>query len=216
MRYTPVELRHVRVGRSLFGYKRHDIDKLLEDVADSFEEVWSERGELADKVEELGEGPRRRQAARGATRCDARLRRAGRGRRARAGEEGGGADRRRGPPGGAVGHARRPGRARPALRRGAPRRDAAPRCARDGRGDEGRAAAASDEAGASGGVAQARGHAGVPGAIRPEDVAAQAGRARGRRPAERRGAEAAARAARGGCARRTTTTPAGPRGFSWG
>ena len=54
MRYTPVELRHIRVGRSLFGYKRHDIDKLLEDVADSFEEVWSERGELADKVEDLG------------------------------------------------------------------------------------------------------------------------------------------------------------------
>ena len=53
MRYTPVELRHVRVGRSLFGYKRRDIDKLLEDVADSFEEVWSERGELADKVEDL-------------------------------------------------------------------------------------------------------------------------------------------------------------------
>ncbi len=53
MRYTPVELRHVRVGRSMFGYKRRDIDKLLEDVADSFEEVWSERGELADKVEDL-------------------------------------------------------------------------------------------------------------------------------------------------------------------
>jgi cell division initiation protein len=54
MRYTPVELRHIRVGRSLFGYKRHDVDKLLEDIADSFEEVWSERGELADKVEDLG------------------------------------------------------------------------------------------------------------------------------------------------------------------
>ena len=53
MRYTPVELRHIKVGRSLFGYKRHDIDKLLEDVADSFEEVWSERGELADRLEEL-------------------------------------------------------------------------------------------------------------------------------------------------------------------
>ena len=53
MRYTPVELRHIRVGRSLFGYKRHEIDKLLEDVADSFEEVWSERGELADRLEEL-------------------------------------------------------------------------------------------------------------------------------------------------------------------
>jgi cell division initiation protein len=53
MRYTPVELRHIRVGRSLFGYKRHEIDKLLEDVADSFEEVWGERGELADRLEEL-------------------------------------------------------------------------------------------------------------------------------------------------------------------
>ena len=53
MRYTPVELRHVRATRGLFGYKRHEIDKLLEDVADSFEEVWSERGELADKLEDL-------------------------------------------------------------------------------------------------------------------------------------------------------------------
>jgi cell division initiation protein len=53
MRYTPVELRHVRAARGLFGYKRHEIDKLLEDVADSFEEVWSERGELADKLEDL-------------------------------------------------------------------------------------------------------------------------------------------------------------------
>lgn len=53
MRYTPVELRHVRAARGFFGYKRHEIDKLLEDVADSFEEVWSERGELADKLEDL-------------------------------------------------------------------------------------------------------------------------------------------------------------------
>jgi cell division septum initiation protein DivIVA len=53
MRYTPVELRHVRATRGLFGYKRHEIDRLLEDVADSFEEVWSERGELADKLEDL-------------------------------------------------------------------------------------------------------------------------------------------------------------------
>ncbi len=53
MRYTPVELRHIRVGRALFGYKRHEIDKLLEDVAESFEEVWSERGELADRLEDL-------------------------------------------------------------------------------------------------------------------------------------------------------------------
>ena len=53
MRYTPVELRHVKMGRSVFGYSRSDTDRLLEDVADSFEEVWCERGELADKVEDI-------------------------------------------------------------------------------------------------------------------------------------------------------------------
>ncbi len=52
MRYTPVELRHVRIGRSLFGYSRDETKRLLDDVADSFEEVWSERGELADKLED--------------------------------------------------------------------------------------------------------------------------------------------------------------------
>src|SRR3954451_2529317 len=53
MSYTPVELRHVRVGRGLFGYKRAAVEQLLLDVADSFEDAWRERGELADHVEEL-------------------------------------------------------------------------------------------------------------------------------------------------------------------
>jgi cell division initiation protein len=53
MRYTPVELRHVRPARSFFGYKRHEVDSLIEDIADSFEEVWRERGELADKLEDV-------------------------------------------------------------------------------------------------------------------------------------------------------------------
>jgi cell division initiation protein len=53
MRYTPVELRHVKLGRSWRGYTRHETDKLLEDVADSFEDVWRERGELADKLHEV-------------------------------------------------------------------------------------------------------------------------------------------------------------------
>jgi cell division septum initiation protein DivIVA len=54
MRYTPVELKHVRIGRALFGgYKRDEIDKLLEDVADSYATVWSERGELTDKLEDV-------------------------------------------------------------------------------------------------------------------------------------------------------------------
>jgi cell division initiation protein len=54
MRYTPVELRHVKIGRTLIGgYSRSETDKLLEDVVASFEEVWRERGELADKVEDI-------------------------------------------------------------------------------------------------------------------------------------------------------------------
>lgn len=53
MSYTPVELRHVRLRRGLFGYKRAAVEELLEGVADSFEECWSERGELADKLEAL-------------------------------------------------------------------------------------------------------------------------------------------------------------------
>jgi cell division initiation protein len=54
MGYTPVELKHVKIGRSLFGgYKRAETDKLLEDVAESFATVWGERGELADKLEDV-------------------------------------------------------------------------------------------------------------------------------------------------------------------
>jgi cell division initiation protein len=54
MRYTPVELRHVKIGRSTFGgYRKLETDKLIEDIADSFEEVWRDRGELADKLEEV-------------------------------------------------------------------------------------------------------------------------------------------------------------------
>lgn len=51
MSYTPVELRHVRVGRSLFGYNRAMVEQLIEEVAHSFEATWRERGELSEKVE---------------------------------------------------------------------------------------------------------------------------------------------------------------------
>jgi DivIVA domain-containing protein len=50
---TPVEIRHVQLGRSLRGYKRELVDRLLTEVADSFEDVWRERADLADKVEQL-------------------------------------------------------------------------------------------------------------------------------------------------------------------
>jgi cell division initiation protein len=55
MSYTPVELRHVQVGRSVLGYNRGSVEKLLDEVADSFETVWRDRGELTDRVETLEE-----------------------------------------------------------------------------------------------------------------------------------------------------------------
>ncbi|MDQ3992300.1 MAG: DivIVA domain-containing protein [Actinomycetota bacterium] len=54
MAIAPVELRHVRVRRSLlFGYGRRAVNELLEQVADSFEDVWRERADLRDSVEHL-------------------------------------------------------------------------------------------------------------------------------------------------------------------
>ncbi len=53
MALTPVEIRHITMGRSLFGYKRSAVDHLLLDIAESFEDVWRERADLADKVEQL-------------------------------------------------------------------------------------------------------------------------------------------------------------------
>jgi cell division initiation protein len=53
MSYTPVELRHVRVSRSLLGYRPSAVQELLAEVAESFETVWRERHELADQIESL-------------------------------------------------------------------------------------------------------------------------------------------------------------------
>ena len=50
---SPVEIRHITLGRSLFGYGRAVVDKLLEDIVESFEQVWRDRADLADKVEAL-------------------------------------------------------------------------------------------------------------------------------------------------------------------
>lgn len=53
MTLTPVEIRHVRLSRGVFGYRRAPVDELLEEIVDSFEEVWRGRADLADKVERL-------------------------------------------------------------------------------------------------------------------------------------------------------------------
>jgi cell division initiation protein len=53
MTYTPVEVRHVRFRRGVLGYRRRAVEETLTHVADSFEEVYRERAELADEVERL-------------------------------------------------------------------------------------------------------------------------------------------------------------------
>ncbi len=53
MALTPVEIRHMTPGSGLMGYNRGQTDRLLEDIAASFEDVWRERADLADKVEQL-------------------------------------------------------------------------------------------------------------------------------------------------------------------
>ena len=53
MAYTPVEIRHVKLKRGLLGYGRKHVDRLLDEIADSFETVWRERADHADKVEQL-------------------------------------------------------------------------------------------------------------------------------------------------------------------
>jgi cell division initiation protein len=53
MAETPVELRHLRFRRGFFGYRRRVVDGELERAADTFEEVWRERADLADQVDAL-------------------------------------------------------------------------------------------------------------------------------------------------------------------
>ena len=53
MALTPVEIRHVKLGKGLWGYRQGTTDRLLEEIVASFEEVWRERADLEDKLERL-------------------------------------------------------------------------------------------------------------------------------------------------------------------
>ena len=54
MALTPVEIRHMSPPRTTFrGYRVNATDSLLADIVASFEDVWRERADLADKVEQL-------------------------------------------------------------------------------------------------------------------------------------------------------------------
>jgi cell division initiation protein len=50
---TPVEIRHVQLPRRAFGYGRAAVDRLLEEVQRSFEDVWRDRADLRDEVDRL-------------------------------------------------------------------------------------------------------------------------------------------------------------------
>jgi cell division initiation protein len=53
MTIAPVELHHIRLRRGIFGYRRSPVDELIRDTADSFEEVWRQRADFADRIEQL-------------------------------------------------------------------------------------------------------------------------------------------------------------------
>ena len=53
MALTPVEIRHLSPPKAFRGYDRPHVDQLLAEIATSFEDVWRERADLADKVEQL-------------------------------------------------------------------------------------------------------------------------------------------------------------------
>jgi cell division initiation protein len=53
MTITPVELHHVQFRRALRGYSPGAVDKMIEEIADSFEEVWRQRADFADRIEQL-------------------------------------------------------------------------------------------------------------------------------------------------------------------
>ena len=54
MALTPVEIRHLSPAKGFVGATRaRPIDRLLDEIVASFEDVWRERADLADKVEQL-------------------------------------------------------------------------------------------------------------------------------------------------------------------
>jgi cell division initiation protein len=52
MGLSPQEIRHMKPARG-WGYGRGAVDRLLDEVVQSFEEVWRERAELQDRLEQM-------------------------------------------------------------------------------------------------------------------------------------------------------------------
>jgi cell division septum initiation protein DivIVA len=50
---TPAEIRHIVLKRSVGGYDRGSTDRVLADIAGSYDKVWRHRDELRNELEEL-------------------------------------------------------------------------------------------------------------------------------------------------------------------
>lgn len=55
MGLAPTEIRHIPIGRGFWGYRRGAVERLLDEIADSYEDVWRGRADLADRLENLEE-----------------------------------------------------------------------------------------------------------------------------------------------------------------
>jgi cell division initiation protein len=53
MTLTPVEIRHVALGRRLFGYDRDATDELLDRIVESYEAAWRDRADLREELERM-------------------------------------------------------------------------------------------------------------------------------------------------------------------
>jgi cell division initiation protein len=58
---APTEIRHIPIPRGPWGYRRGAVERLLDEIADSYEDVWRDRAELADRMEHLEEELKRHQ-----------------------------------------------------------------------------------------------------------------------------------------------------------
>ena len=55
MGLAPTEIRHIPITRGFWGYRRGAVERLLDEIADSYEDVWRERHDLAERVDQLEE-----------------------------------------------------------------------------------------------------------------------------------------------------------------
>ena len=53
MSLTPVEVRHLELRRGVFGYRKSGVRHAMDDIADSFEAVWRERADMAERIDML-------------------------------------------------------------------------------------------------------------------------------------------------------------------